>query len=1102
MRQLPLALALVATIATVGQPLPAQQAAKQEAPATLDSATLAGLRWRSIGPANMGGRIADIAGIPSPSRTFFVAAAGGGIWKTTNAGTTFRPVFEHERVVSMGALAIAPSDTNIVWAGTGEQNSRNSISPGGGIYKSTDGGLHWKLMGLEKTQQIGRIVVHPTNPDIVYVAALGHLWGSNPERGLYKTTDGGKTWKLIKFISDKAGFIDVAMDPHDPNTLYASSWERVRGPWFFNSGGPGSALWKTTDGGDSWTKIQGGGFPSTALGRIGIAISASNPDIVYALVEADSIRGAKAPFPVPLADSGNAKAVKQNRLLSGLYRSDDAGKTWRWMNDKDVRPFYYSQVRVDPKDPNRVYWSSTPVNFSTDGGRTVRNATIGIHVDHHAMWIDPNDPAHFVVGDDGGVSQTWDKGGNYHFLNVIPIGQFYEVSYDMAVPYRVCGGLQDNGSWCGPSRKANDPITNADWFTVGGGDGFYTAQDPTNPNIIYAESQGGNIGRLDYATGERTNVVKPTWRPVYLQYEDSILIERGDTTKPVSKPVQKRIDQLRAEQRADSAALDLRFNWNTPYFISPHSPSTIYIGGNRVLKSTNRGDYVFPISPDLSDRDTAKIRVSIKTTGGITNDATGAETYATITTLAESYMRPGLLYAGTDDGNVWLTRNDGATWENLTGRFPGVPANAYVVRIEPSHFDSTTFYVAFDNHRVNDFEPYLYVTNDYGKTFRSIANDLPTGGPDFLHVIREDPVNRDLLFVGTDVGAYVSLDRGAHWQKFMTGMPTVPVHDLKIHPRDHELIAATHGHSIMIVNIAPLEQMSASVLASNEWLFQPSTAYEFGEPPGADIEPGQAWFEAETPGMGAVISYRLASGKRGDTVKVVVTDVSGDTVTTLNGPATAGLHHVTWNLRGKPEKAKPLTPAGVRDSIIADRKMTHVFDSLATTGVAPKEQLDRIHKAMTGGEGVFALFRRGGRGGGAMGGFQERPGESPAPRKPGERGARGGRGAQSDTARVAAAKSDTAKAGTSGAQAGGEPPIDREVLSDVFDALRSSGAIQGGFGGGRNRAPLVESGDFLVSITANGKTQQRTLRVERVSGGSDTAVLADEWEKLLEGREP
>ena len=1096
MRHLPLAFSLVAAIATVAQPAYTQQAGNQGAPAArLDSATLAGFRWRSIGPANMGGRIADIAGIPSPSRTFFVAAAGGGIWKTTNAGTTFRPVFDHERVISMGALAIAPSDTNIVWAGTGEQNSRNSISPGGGIYKSTDGGLHWKLMGLEKTEQIGRIVVHPTNPDIVYVAALGHHWGFNPERGLYKTTDGGKTWKLVKFISDKAGFVDVAMDPRDPNTLYASSYERVRGPWFLKSGGPGSALWKTTDAGATWTKITGGGFPTTDLGRIGIAISMSNPDIVYALVEADSVRGAKAPFPLPLSDSGDAKKAKQTRLLSGLYRSDDAGKTWKWMNDKDVRPFYYSQVRVDPKDPNRVYWSSTPVNFSEDGGRTIRNATVGIHVDHHAMWIDPNDPAHFLVGDDGGVSQTWDKGGNYDFLNVIAIGQFYEVSYDMAVPYRVCGGLQDNGSWCGPSRKKDGPITNADWFTVGGGDGFYTAQDPTNPNIIYAESQGGNIGRLDYSTGERTSLVKPTWRPVYLQFEDSILIERGDTTKPANKEAKKHIETLRTQQKADSAALDLRFNWNTPYFVSPHSASTLYIGANRVLKTTNRGDDIYPISPDLSTKDTAKIRVSMETTGGITNDATGAETYGTITTLAESPIRPGLLFAGTDDGNVWLTRNDGGSWENLTGRFPGLPPRAYVVRIEPSHFDSATFYVAFDNHRVNDFKPYLYVTNDYGKSFRSIVNDLPTGGPDFLHVVREDPVNRDLLFVGTDVGAFVSLDRGAHWQKFMTGMATVPVHDLKIHPRDHELIAATHGRSIMIVDIAPLQQMADSVFAASAYLFQPATAYEYGQPPSADLDPGHKLFEGQSPPDGASIAYRLASGNKGDTVKVVITNVNGDTLSTINGPATAGLHRVTWDLRGKAPAAKPLTPAGVRDSILADRKITHVFDSLATAGVAPKAELDRIHKMMTGGGNLFALFRRGGGEGGQSGAFNERPGESPAPRKPGARGGRGGQGqGSSDSTRA-----DTARAGARGMQAGGEAPIDRELASEVFDALRSSGAVSGGFGRGRNRAPLAETGDYLVTITANGKTLQRSLRVERVSGGSDSAIADD---LLLEELDP
>jgi hypothetical protein len=1048
---------------------PSLRAQKRAAP--LDSATLASFTWRNIGPANMGGRIADIVGIPSPSKTFYVAAAGGGIWKTTNAGTTFRPVFDHEHVISMGSLAIAPSDTNEVWAGTGEQNTRNSISPGGGIFKSTDGGMTWKAMGLEKTQQIGRIIVHPTNPEIVYVAALGHAWDSNPERGLYKTVDGGKSWQLIKFVSDKAGFIDVAMDPSNPDVLYASSYERVRGPYFLKSGGPGSALWKSTDAGKTWAKIEGGGFPETMKGRINVAVSRSSPSTVYALVEADSMRGATHAVRAPASDSAREKPKEpaKQRLLSGLYRSEDAGKTWRWMNDSDVRPFYYSQVRVDPKLPNRVYWSSTPVNFSDDGGKTVRNATVGIHVDHHAMWIDPNDPEHFLVGDDGGVSQTWDRGGNYEFLNRITIGQFYEVSYDMSVPYRVCGGLQDNGSWCGPSRTRNGPITNADWFTVGGGDGFYTAQDPTNPNIIYAESQGGNIRRLDYGTGESKPIVKPSWRPRYLQVEDSILATRGDTTKPESAPVKKRLAELRAMQQKDSTDLDLRFNWNTPYFISPHAASTIYVGGNRVLRSTNRGDDFLPISPDLSTRDMAKVRWSMDSTGGITNDATGAETYGTITTLAESYMQPGLLFAGTDDGNVWVTHNDGAAWDNLTGRFPGVPPKTYVVRIEPSHFDSATFYVAFDNHRVNDFTPYLYVTNDFGKTFRSIVSDLPKGGPDFLHVIREDPVNRDLLYAGTDVGAYISRDRGQSWQKFMSGLPTVPVHDLKIHPRDHELIAATHGRGIWIADVSGLEQLNDSVLAKGTYLLAPKTAYAFGETPGADISAGQGIFKGRSAPFGAEIAYRLTSGSPKDSVKIVVTSLKGDTLKTLTGKGGPGMHRVTWDMKAKSPKPTPLTPAGRRDSLVTAHKLDHVFDSLSKANVAPKPVLERIREHFENGT-VGELFQQvSGGGGGGGGKFAERPGESPLPKH---------HGAAADTAKKAGAEAAS--------ESEGEGGLTQEVLGEVANAVRASKAITGGFFGGRNAA-LVESGDYLVTMTAGGTTQHQVLRVENDNGAGGSA---------------
>ena len=533
-------------------------------PFELDSVTLSGFRWRNVGPANTMGRVSDVAGIPSPSKTFFAAAAAGGIWKSINNGVTWRPVFDDQRVISMGMLAIAPSDTMQVWAGTGEPNSRNTISPGGGVFKSTDGGITWKAMGLEKTQSIGRIVVHPTNPNIVYIAALGAPWNANPERGLYKTEDGGATWKLVKFVSDKAGVVDVALDPSNPNVVWAASWQRVRGPYFLNSGGPGSALWKSTDAGATWTEVKGGGFPETTKGRIGIAISLSNPKVMYTMVEADTL-------PNPKPDKSKPKA----KSPSGLYRSDDGGATWIKTNDNDTRPFYYSQVRVHPKNPDRVYWSSTPVLVSNDGGKTQLNATQGIHVDHHAMWIDTVDPDRMIVGDDGGVSISFDQGGTYVFPNSFAIGQLYALSFDFQVPYRVCGGLQDNGSWCGPSRRRQGPVTNAMWFQVGGGDGFVTQQDPSNPNTIYAESQGGAISRLDYATGQSTFLIKPQYQQRYAMYEDSILVERGDTTMRPSSEQTRRIADLRARQRVDSTMLDMRFNWNTPYFISPHNPSTI-----------------------------------------------------------------------------------------------------------------------------------------------------------------------------------------------------------------------------------------------------------------------------------------------------------------------------------------------------------------------------------------------------------------------------------------------------------------------------------------------------------------------------------------------
>lgn len=1003
----------------------------------------------------MSGRITDVEGIASPSKTFYVAAAAGGVWKTTNAGTTFRPVFDNERVASLGDLAIAPSDTNVVWVGSGEEDSRNSISPGGGIWKSTNGAQSFSFKGLKETQQIARIVVDPRNKDVVYVAALGHVWGPNRERGLYKTTNGGDTWDLVKFVSDKAGMIDVQLDPSNPDVVWAASWERVRGPYFLYSGGPGSALWKSSDAGKTWMEVKGGGLPETMKGRMNFDISRTNPKVMYLMVEADTVmNGSK--------DKSKPAQVRP----SGLYRSADGGATWTKTNSANVRPFYYSQVRVDTKNPDRVYFSSTPVLFSDDGGKTARSATQGLHVDHHAMWIDPNDPDHIIVGNDGGVGVTYDKGGNYQFLNTLPLGQFYAVSFDMAIPYRVCGGLQDNGSWCGPSRRRQGPITNSMWFNVGGGDGFWTAQDPTDPNIVYSESQGGNMGRVNVATGERVALQKPNWRPRYRQFEDSIIVQRGDTAIAASRDVQRRLDELRRRASTDSAEFDLRWNWNTPFFLSPHNPSVFYAGASKVLKSTARGDNLLPISPDLTTRDTMKIRVSTRTTGGITPDNTGAETHSTITALAESPVRPGLLYAGTDDGNVWLTRNDGGSWENLTSRFAGmVPPNTWVNRVEPSSADTNVFYVAFDGHRTNDFKPYVFMTSDYGRTFKSIAANLPSDGVDFVHVIREDPYNPKLLFLGTDVGAYVSMDRGGSWQKFMTGLPTVPVHDLKIHPRDHELIAATHGRSIWIVDIAPLEQLTDSVRNRAVALFAPKTSFQYGQQTVEGQSTGHQVFQAPSPAYGADIWYRLTSGARTDQTRIVISDVSGDTIRTLTGSGGPGLHKVTWDFRGRAPRRPSLSPAGLRDSVVQARRMAFVFDSLEKAGTMPKPMLDRVREAMVSGnqQALVAMFGGGGGGGGgggAAGGFVARPGEGPLPR--------GGGGGQQEGAAEAAP--DASQLGQ---------------LAALFRPAGGGGG--GGFGGGGGQAPLVETGDYLITITVGGEKVKQVLRVERLPGGGGGA---------------
>lgn len=1043
---------------------------------SIDSLVVRGSRWRLIGPATVEGRIADIAVLPSPSRTFYVAAAAGGIWKTVNNGLSYRPIFDNERVASMGALAIAPSDTQQIWAGTGEPNSRNSIEPGRGIYKSTNGGTTWRLMGLEKTEHIGRIVVHPTNPDIVYVAALGAAWRTNPERGLYKTEDGGQTWTLVKFISDRAGVIDVGLDPTNPDIVWAASYERIRGPYFLKSGGPGSALWKSTDAGRTWTEIRGGGWPDTEKGRISFDIFRRNGNVVYAMVEADSVRGRPAGSP-------------PQRLANGLYRTMDGGRTWEKTNDANTRPFYYSQVRVHPRDSNRVWFSSTPVLRSDDGGRSTRNATMGLHVDHHAMYIDPVDPERIIVGNDGGIGVSWDAGGTYFFGGVLPITQFYNVSYDMAVPYNVCGGAQDNGSWCGPSRRRGN-INNTHWIYFWGGDGFVTAQDPTDANIVYGESQGGNIVRYNMATGQPNFLQKPSWGPRYRQYEDSIVVVRGDTTTvPMTRELERRIADLRARQKADSSELALRWNWNTPFFLSPHNPQVFYTASNRVMKSLQRGDNMFAISPDLSKKQWAKIDTSMRKTGGITLDATGAETYGTVVSLAESYVRPGFLYAGTDDGNVWQTRNDGGSWEQIAAaKFPGLPAEgAYVSEIEPSHFDSLTYYVTFDNHRVGDFKPYVYATDDGGRTFRSIVSNLPTDGPDFVHVIKEDVRNRDLLFVGTSVGVYASLDRGMTWTKFMTGLPTVPVYDLKVHPRDNELIAATHGRSFWVVDITPLQQMTRTMVAEmttdGPYLFTPKTALQYTSRPAANgVTNGyghQLW-STPSPQYGAEIVYRVGRSAGPTTAgsgpapmaagggpvpagggppqggagqaRVIVLNAAGDTMATMNGPATAGLHRVTWGMLPR-FTPTPLSPSQKRDSVLRIRRIDFVFDSLGRAGAGADTVLRQL-KQMFLTNNLGPLFQQGSPGPG--GGVNPlRPGEGPLVRP-----------------RV-----------TGAAPSPTESPaefVSRVFPNGVFQLntlLQPPGVVQapGAFFFGQSEVP---PGDYRVELVIGGSTLRRVVRVE------------------------
>ncbi|MFN7949368.1 MAG: hypothetical protein U0Z53_28690 [Blastocatellia bacterium] len=932
--------------------------------------------WRGIGPASMGGRIDDIAGVDSNPYVFYVAFATGGLWKTINNGTTFEPVFDTYSTHSIGDVAVCQSDPNILWVGTGEPNNRQSSSFGDGIYKSTDGGKTWANMGLKETQTIARVVIDPKDANTVYVAALGHLFGPNKERGIYKTTDGGKSWNLVKFIDENTGFTDLVIDPVDTKTLYAASYQRRRTAAGFNGGGPGSALWKTVDAGKTWTKMEGGGLPEGLLGRIGIDLARSNPNVIYAQMEVGASNGTGVPEETPggqptpqsmqqaMQERAEAMGFGQpsnkppDPKKSGIWRSDDKGKTWRVVSNNNNRPMYYSQIRVDPSNPEIVYTGGLNFTKSTDGGKTFKNVQGIAHSDHHAIWINPKNGSNVIIGNDGGLDISYDQGETWEFVNTIPAAQFYAVSADMRKPYFVCGGLQDNGSWCGPSAVRMGGggfgggggaagITNADWFRVGGGDGFYTLNDPTDYNIIYAESQNGAIQRLDLRTGQsrsiRPRAAQRPRGPAARQSEPNpeqtpatqpnvSAQSSAQITMPTVRPMQQnqqaqggQADQMQMMMMMQGGGFgggnpmqsnivpappvgeQYRFYWNTPVIISPHNPRTLYVGANRLFKSLDRGDTWTFASPDLTkqiDRSTLPI-MGVDGKAPMASKHDGYANNSVITTIAESPVLPGVLWVGTDDGNLQLSRDGGTTWTNVSKNISGAPEGyVQISRVEPSHFEAGTCYVTLDNHRNDDLKPYAYVTRDYGATWSSVTGNLPNGS---INVIREDLKNKNLLFVGAEFGLFVSLDGGKDWKKFMTGMPMVRVDDILIHPRDNDLIAGTHGRGIYICDdITPLEQLSEKVMLADAHLF--------------DVRPGVQWlndatlsrsvggakvFRGQNLPPGTAISYFLKSAPSGE-VKVTVTDITGKVVRNITGTKEAGLNRVQWNLRGDP----PPRPAG------------------------------------------------------------------------------------------------------------------------------------------------------------------------------------------------
>lgn len=791
------------------------------------------LHWRSIGPAAMGGRTVDIDVVETQPWIIYAAIGPSGVWKTENSGTTWTPVFHKESTVSVGDVTIAQSHPDIVWVGTGEATCRNSVTIGDGVYKSTDSGKTWKNMGLKDTRHISRIVINPGDPNIVYVAAMGHLWGPNAERGIYKTIDGGKTWAKVLYVDENTGFADLALDPSDSLTLYVAAYEHRRLPYHFTSGGKRSGLYKTTDGGSTWKRLEKD-LPEGILGRIGLAVSRSSPTVVYALIEHEE---------------------------GGIWRSEDRGESWTRTGDAETfrqvnnRPFYYSQIRVDPTDDKVIYVFSTGSYVSHDMGQKFRGISGGTHPDHHALWINPSNPLHLIDGNDGGIDISYDGGKNWHPIRHMALAEVYQLGFDMRDPYFVYCGLQDNGLWGGPSRTLESGgITNDDWYVVGGGDGFYAQVDPADYTTIYGNSQVNGLYRYDLRVGQSQSI--------------------------------KLLASLREHP--------YRYNWNSPILISPHDPNTVYTGGNYLFETTDRGKSWMVISPDLTTNDPAKQKDS---GGPISKENTGAESHCTIITISESPVQKGVIWCGTDDGNVQVTLDEGKTWSNVVENIPGLLPHTWCSRIEASHFDAGTAYAAFDGHRNDDYETYLYRTTDYGKSWTSLKSNLPFG---WVHVVREDIKNKDLLFVGMEFGIYASLDAGKSWFSLENDLPTVAVRDIAIHPRFNDLIIGTHGRGVWILDdITPLQEMTSDVFQEGAHMFaiRPETQFfmqntreSFSRPEFAESNPPY--------GVSITTYFREEPDEK---PKIFINDANKEMVYEISLSKTEGIQRTTWNLRSVPK---------------------------------------------------------------------------------------------------------------------------------------------------------------------------------------------------------